>query len=413
MDEEKNILDVRSIDGVADITNQYGRLLYAKTPKTLDDLKAYLGGFRYKVRDVSSRRDRYGDKKPSREVQEKKGWAVWEASINRLVKDDIECNSCHGLQGIAKIVEPVYCCKQCGEPLYVEFARGGPVHIYGRDDIFMFIVQGYDVKRKSLNLYLNIPAGFDTKRIDESFSHRDEVMSLAESVQQVDKLVRSDPKRYSVRKMGRKDSVAGLSKLSWESGEEIGRRILSVYCPLSAELREGRGSSYIWNHSEPINKFRNVWLFDGKRFDSHVMPLPRTLDIVEAWHWAPIQPGKDAYKRILQLAGIVEDKSYYYQDGRPSFFRGELGALRRVLEEFTSWRYADFSIPYRVSGPELVDIVARMTGHGAHVETAPNFANTMILASKLTAKVHGANVTITDAEIEAGREGIKEAPESQ
>lgn len=332
--------------------------LYAKTQEALDTLLTKLESIGYKVDNLRNSEHRQRDG-VSVEKMEKNGWSLWFASLDvRRGK----CGSCNGIISTQGIQSHGHKCELCGAVTYYHILNAGESET-GSNIRFSFInrdenIGMADIKMKAhhwdtdegyLYLYPEV--------MDGLWLHGDRAQAYLD---------------------GNKD------KWDWVTLGD-GRQLIRVKYPHPWNYNESAINpseiyGHHWNH-----KIVKIW--DGKEYDewSQDFPVPETISIYEAWHWAPLQPSPHLHENIISAAGMVSDCGYYYQDGRTAFYDVHIKRMRTFVEHFTVLDLKEWdSMIARSdkSGPGMIKAIARFCHKNAEVENRPNIGNVLVGFSK-------------------------------
>ncbi|MFC1685545.1 hypothetical protein ACFLZZ_00820 [Nanoarchaeota archaeon] len=367
----KKIVDYspEAIKGVYDICNGD---LYVKNKKSLKPLLSHLKDAGYKVKDTSSDKC-FDGKKPPRKVQEKEGSSLWHGSLTeRVLKRKGECGSCHKLMDLRKAWKEGHKCGKCGDVTYKKFPDGSRINFnvvnYDNETVgsvmrdLTLIVHSYDDKKKRLNLYADHK---DYKGKPREFSMRGLRKPVEDSYDDLSTMIKLYPKTFSVGKVKKTKVVSVPYDIKDSYLKEHGINT----CERSGELKN----------------FDQVKVFKGKKMDEWAqLPIPDSVSIYEAWHWAPLKPSPGLYQEIMHAAGQPPRKDYYHQDGRPAFSDCIIGRMLKFVEHFTTVdeKMVARHLDARLSGPGLIDVLAKITGHTKFIETAPNPMGALSIVAK-------------------------------
>lgn len=359
--------DAESIPGVIKIAHD----LYVENPESLSALIDHLVEVGYDIKDLSK-----DEGKPSRDVLEKHNTSLWFATpSDSLVNIVAQCGTCTSYIPTEGVGAHGNECVECGDYTFLKYVEGGEItfSIPGERMSFKsptFVIHSYDKEGERLNLYVN-PADCKAKR-KRSWKNFD--LTPEESMGLVDGYVRDHPNTFSLEKIG-------------------GKKILSVY---------HKGGPFV--HEDGINTHGvsgEKHNFTIKELSNAAGPFPDMISIHEAWHWAPMKAGSGLYKEIMNAAGQVARKDYYYQDGRPAFNSTQISWMLDFVDNFTDVD-VDSVKPHlntRMSGPGLIDTLANLTGHNTHIKTEPNIMNGVIFLEKAQRALAGdPTVTFTKEE---------------
>ncbi len=351
------------IEGVVEISRGD---FYVKTPDSLDSLRVHLRKIGYNVRDVS-RGSKY-DKKPAREVQEKEGWALWFGTLGkRSFKQKGECGSCKSLIELRGIRSHNHKCEECGKPTYLEYVDGGEISFSVVDDTahsfrdLTFVINGYDKDKQLLGCYVR-PQDCKNRR-DRRMRNFYRTPEKCEEL--VPELAAKFPETFKVEKID-------------------GVKILLINHKDDCMVHE-HGINTARLEGDIVN-YHSVKIFRGKKFNEFDdLAVPETVSIHEAWHYLPLSPGPDLYKRIMSAARQVSRKDYYHQDGSAAFNNVQINWMLKFIENFTTIDVEKIR-PYLtedLSGPAMIDTLAELTGHNADIPTEPNVGNALTFFGKL------------------------------
>ncbi len=133
--------------------------------------------------------------------------------------------------------------------------------------------------------------------------------------------------------------------------------------------------------------FRNVYLFDGKEYASiYQLPIPSSVSIDEAWHWAPLAPSPELYQRILSAGGMTSRVDYYYQDGRRAVEERQLARMHLFVEHLTALdfqRWQKFIQRVPLDGPGFIRAIAKFCHPDSQVVEEPNIGNVLVALGKV------------------------------
>ena len=351
--------NAEGIEGIVNIAQD----LYCKTPESLAALKEHLIDVGYDIQDLRKEEGR-----PSADVQEKNGWNLWFAKPSKkLVETKAECGSCKTLLDKDAVWRHGSQCSKCHEFTAIKYSRRGLVSFSITDDDrsmynLTLIIHSYDKDKKQLHFYMN------PKQCRNPFPIR--VSRLSPSIEESYKNLASDIKKFP-----------GHFKVQTIDGIKV----VSVNNDADSHDIQSPGINPIEISGE-LQNYNIVDVFKGKRYDSWGnLPIPDSISIHEAWHWAPLKPGPDLYKKILSAARQVSRKDYYYQDGRDAFFDLQIGWILTFIKHFTTLD-AERIAPLMckdLSGPGFIDNLAKLTGNNEHIQTEPNIGNAMVFFGKV------------------------------
>lgn len=342
--------------------------LYPKIPEIRDVLFGYLEEQGYKVKDCTvpePGHEQYFDR-PSLEVQQREGWYMYYASL----RDDVlkrvgKCDSCESYISPIGIQTHGHECECCGEATYDKFPKGSRIGFsllsLPETAIGVIFTEGGDAKE----------APFDSENLRDA-------SLIVESY---------DPDTKEIYCYG---ELAEAEK----EGLNYGSDVVETYRRLSDVAHVDR---IIVNRSDIINvwgsrrNFRIVKLFEDEEYSElDRLPVAESFSIYEPWHWAPLSPTPDLHNKILRASGLVEDKSWYHQDGRVGVYEGNIKSMRRFVDHFTTlnlsaWDQMILRAPR--SGPGMIDVVAHFCHSSPRIVNEPNIGNFLIgLADSMAGK---------------------------
>lgn len=336
-----------NIEGVVVIS----RDLYVKTPEALEILLAELRKTGYIVDNLREADYRKQDG-VSVETMEKNGWLLWFAHLNVTHG---KCGSCKRLISVAGIRSHGHKCELCGEVTYYEIVDGTKIRFsftqvgneFGLMDVTMK-AQRWDAEAGYLYLYPEI--------FDGLWSRGDQAKQYFEA-----------------------------NKSKWEEVEENGQRLIRVKYSLPYDrevstINPSEFSLHYWNH-----QIVDIW--EGKEYGEYSLsfPVPKTINVYETWHWAPLEPSAALHKKVLGAARNHDDKGWHYQDGTPWFSVRTFAEMGKFIRNFTTLD-ADLwdkrSKLFRFDGPGGIDDVAAFCHPNARGENSPNVMNLIIGLNK-------------------------------
>ncbi|GEM_PF-2161853 len=356
----------KGIDGVIEVLRGN---LYVKKQESLQPLLGHLREVGYTVRDTSSD-ESFGEKSP-REVQEKNGWYLWFGSLeDDVLQHKAECGSCGSIIERDGVRKHDHRCECCGAPTYLEFVNGGEVSFSFADDQNpgikkpTMVVHSYDKENRKLRFYATPEDCKDRReRRMRNFDY-----TPAEIAKILPELLKRFPQTLQL--------------------EEVdGVEVVSV--PYNDDHRLQDHGINISRVEGQIHNYGDADFFRGRRMKPGLcgpeLPCPDSVTIYEAWHWVPLKPGPDLYEKIIHAAGQVSRKDYYYQDGSPAFSKEVIDRMLRFVEHFTTLdaRKIKHYLHTGLSGPGLIDVLAKLTGHKEYIETEPNVGNALVMFGKV------------------------------
>jgi hypothetical protein len=198
------------------------------------------------------------------------------------------------------------------------------------------------------------------------------------------------------------EAYLGDNKGRWETVEEDGIKLLKVRYPEPWD----RNIAAI----EPLDvmghrfNYHIVKLWGGKEYrEWDRLPIPETISLYEAWHWAPVRKSPTIHERILHAAGQTVDKGWFYQDGRPYFTPGHWLEMAKFVRHFTDLDANAFDRAwprFRRDGPTGIEDLAHFCHEAPIIEDRPNMWNTINAAYKIARRE-----PLTPREVEAAGKG--------
>lgn len=372
--QTKEIKVIKNIEGVIEV----GGDLYVKTQAALEILFDELRKVGYQIDNLREADHRKQDN-ISVETMEKDGWSLWFAKIDvRRGK----CKSCNGLIDTRGILSHGHRCELCGEVTYYHIVDGSTVR-------FSFI-------QKDENESGMADIAMKAKRWDTETGYLYFYPELFEGL-----WLRGDQVKQYFE----------ANKDKWEETIEEGQRLIRVKYPQpwdydASAINPSDINGHYWNH-----KIVRVW--DGKEYDEWLsdFPLRETINIYEAWHWAPLKRSPRLHEKIIHAAGMVSDCGYYYQDGRPAFCDVHLERMRVFVEHFTELNLKKWDQMIQCadkSGPGMIRAIAGFCHNKAEVQNRPNIGNILVGFSKISG---GRN--LAEGEIVAMVDALKDPEESE
>jgi hypothetical protein len=341
---ERSKVMFENIEGVVVI----GGNPYAKTPAALEALLAELRTIGYQIDNLREADYRKKDD-VSVETMEKNGWSLWYAHLDvRRGK----CGSCNQYIDTAGIRSHGHKCGWCGAVTYYKIIDGSTVRFsfvqrdeneYGMADLTMK-ARRWDTEAGYLYLYPEI--------LDGLWLRGDRAKQYFEA-----------------------------NKDKWEEVEEDGQRLIRVRYRNSSYLEDSAINpsnihGHFWNHEIVL-----VW--EGKEYPEYSsnFPIPRSMSVYEAWHWAPLDASPTLHKKVLGAIGNTDDKGWHYQDGRPWFGARSFEEMGKFVRHFTSLNADAWDVQsrhFRLDGPGGIDDVAKFCHPNAQVENRPNVGNLLV-----------------------------------
>lgn len=363
-----------SIEGVVVV----GGNPYVKTSVALEALLVELRTIGYQIDNLreADHRKKGG---VSVETMEKNGWSLWYAKLDvRRGK----CGSCQQHIDVAGIQSHGHKCERCGAVTYYEIMDGSTVRFsfvqrneneYGMADLTMK-ARRWDTEAEYLYLYPEI--------LDGLWLRGDRAKQYFET-----------------------------NKDKWEEVEEDGQRLIRVRYRNSLYLEDEDSAinprdihGHYWNH-------KIVLVLEGKEYGEYFsnFPIPQSMSVYEAWHWAPLDASPTLHKKVLGAIGNNDDKGWHYQDGRPWFNARSFEEMGKFVRHFTSLDADAWDVQskqFRLDGPGGIDDVARFCHPNAEVENRPNIGNLLVGFSKVLS-----GQKLTDGEIAAMADVAKDPEE--
>ncbi|MEQ1499962.1 MAG: hypothetical protein ABL917_01150 [Parcubacteria group bacterium] len=316
---------------------------YVKSQAALDALLAALHVIGYKVDNLREADYRKRDGVSVKRM-EKKGRSLWFGSLNiRRGK----CNSCRNFIEVTGIKSHGHKCESCSAVTYYKIIDGSMIRFrfqrnnskdWGMADISMK-AKRWDVEAGYLYLYPEVTGGL--------WLREDKVQAYLDA--------NSD---------------------KWEMVEENGHRLIRVRYSGSYRLEDSDITTidihgHHWNH-----KIVLVW--EGQEYDEWFsdFPVRQSVNIYEAWHWAPLPASPEVHKMVLGSIGSNDNKSWHLQDGTRWFTPKMFAEMGKFIRHFTTldadaWDSA--SKQFRIDGPGGIDDIAAF----CHPKFASDFARVM------------------------------------
>jgi hypothetical protein len=324
------------------------RNLYCKTPEALAASLDKLRGIGYKIED--QRIEGYAIRKDRVTVEqmEQNGWSLWFARLPELRKG--KCDSCNSYISVGGIRSHGHTCEICGAVTYRELIEGSTVRFrFSGDEQVMF--------GPELNMTVkkwDAEAGFLYLRT-EFLEHGGLCVVSGDKA-----------KNYMARHSDK-----------WDLVEDDGEQVYKIHYADSFYIQPDAVIEMIdtWGH-EWNHKIVLVW--DGKEYQEYFndLPVPETVSIYEAWHWAPLEPSPTLHKKVLGAIGNSDDKGWHYQDGRPWFTARSFEEMGKFVRHFTTLDADEWdSRGFRTDGPGGIDDVAAFCHPHAEVEDRPHIGN--------------------------------------
>lgn len=291
--------------------------LYCKTPEglqiTLDTLRG-LGYSLYDLRDPKGPYSSIRDGVNTAEDLERRGRPLWFASLenNRFGK----CNDCHSYISMFGIHAHGHTCEVCGSVTYLEMQEGSLIKFRFKDDGRAWLDPDVQMKVKRWD-------------VEEGYLY----LELAG---------REDLTPY-VFTTEETEAYLGKHTDKWEAVEENGASLVKVRHQLRLPLPDFDPESDLdvkdtWGHR--IN-YRTVRLWEGKEygeydFDGVHFPVPDTIHLYEAWHWAPLEPSPTLNFRVIEAGGQVSNLRYFTDDRYHAWRREVFKPMGVFIRHFTT-----------------------------------------------------------------------------
>lgn len=326
---------------------------YVKTPAALEALLAELRAIGYQIDNLREADYRKRDG-VSVETMEQNGWSLWFAKLN--VRHG-KCNSCQQRIKVAGIQSHGHKCEKCGAVTYYKIVDGTTVK-------FSFVQHGE-------NGYGMADVTMEARRWDPETGY----LYLYPEARGNLWLKYEQIKPYFE-----------FNQDKWDEVEEDGQRLIRV---------KYRDSFYVDDSSinmidvrgEYFN-YKIVLVWEDKEYDEYFsnFPVPQSMSIYEAWHWAPLNTSPTLHKKVLGAIGNHDDKGWHYQDGRPWFSARSFEEMGKFVRHFTTLdadAWDTQSKEFRLDGPGGIDDVAHFCHPAARVENRPNIGNILVGVSKV------------------------------
>jgi hypothetical protein len=361
-----------NIEGVVVVSGK----LYAKTQAALEALLAELRTIGYQIDNL--RETNYRKREDiSVEAIEKSGWSLWYAYLNvRRGK----CGSCNQHIDVAGIQSHGHKCERCNAVTYYKIIDGSTVRFsfvqrdgceYDMDDLTMR-ARRWDAEAGYLYLYPEIMDGL---------------------------WLRGDSTKQYFE----------ANEDKWEEVKEDGQRLIRVRYRNSFYLEDSAiGLNEIHGHYQNCEI---VLVWKGKEYPEYSpnFPIPQSMNIYEAWHWAPLDASPTLHKRVLDAIGETDDRGWHYQDGRPWFSSLKFEEMGKFIRHFTSLNADMWDVQsrrFRLDGPGGIDDVAKFCHPNAQVENRPNVGNLLVAFNEAMFR------RLTDSEMGAMSDAAKDPEEA-
>lgn len=325
--------------------------LYCKTPEALRTILQRLRKIGYTIKDLREDSAMRTDRHVSIEQMEQNGHSLWFAQLDGIHYG--KCNSCGSYISIQGLQLHGHRCEVCGEVTYYEIIDGSTVTFTFRDD-----------KRGVFAPDLRMPAKrWDT---DEGwlYLHR-----------------KFGPADYAIMDTEQSEKYLAENADKWEAVEEDGQQLIKLRYPVR-HLSDALASESVLNPGVKIwghhTNYTEVRLWEGEeygvhRFSGKELPLPETISLYEAWHWAPLGPSPTLHNRVISAVRQSSNADYYGQDGQAAWSRETYKRMGTFIRHFTSldadaWDIQ--SVTFRLDGPGGIADVARFCHPDAVVESS-------------------------------------------
>lgn len=332
-----------------DIVSVSGNL-YVKTPEALERLLNELRDAGYTVDNLREAKHREG--RATVEQMEQNGWSLWYASIRSDIRRG-KCQSCESYIELRGIRSHGHTCEVCGEVTYLDYVDGSRIR-------FEFLNEAYRGVMFAPQLHMTVQR-WDT---DEGYLY----------------LYREFHEGgLSVVTGERAEQYLAENSELWEQVEEDGNALLKVRYPNPWRRDEAAIEPY--DSSGHYSNYREVKVWQGEEYrEWDRLPVPESMSIYEAWHWAPLPKSPTIHRDILSAAGQTDDKGWHYQDGRPWFREGHWREMSKFVHHFTELDGEAFDRAwprFRSDGPGGIDDIARFCHESPVVTDRPNMMNSI------------------------------------
>jgi hypothetical protein len=329
--------------------------LYCKTPKALQAALKKLRAVGYTIQDNRTDGFSVRTSRATPEQMEGEGWSLWYASLDDISRG--KCKSCNSYISRRGIQMHGHKCEVCGEATYYDMVEGSTIKFaFEGEDRGLFspdlrmTVKRWDTDEGWLYLLWEFNEGswgiMNPEQAEAYLAkHADKWMPVEEDGQQLIKL------RYHLHHMG--------DPINPET----------VIDPID-----------IWGHHF---NYGVVKLWEGREYSEYDrdFPIPESISIYEAWHWAPLEQSPTLHERLISAVGQVSDAGYYYQDGRPAWSYHTYEEMGKFVRHFTTLDADEWdrvSPQFRLDGPGGIADVAAFCHPDAIVENKPNIGNFLV-----------------------------------
>lgn len=335
--------------GDGDAVVAVGRNLYVKTPDALKRLLRRLKRNGYVIKNLRTDKNR-------REVMEKEGQSLYWARL----RDDVlirkgKCSHCNSYVEVRAIRAHGRDCEVCGKPLCREYTDGGEISFTFANEHSLrggitMRIKRYDMVKRRIILYAN-PVRLRYGKGEPGPRAR--------------RLLMSHRKEFTRFTEGGHEFIA----IPLERG-----RVGTI------NTIDLRGQQY---YARVVN------LYKGQEYGEFgfELPVPESISIYEAWHWAPLKKSPTLHAKILHAAGQTDDKGWHYQDGTPWFRPAHWQTMSTFIRHFTELdadAFGKASLHFRLDGPGGIDdLAAFCAGKAAVVRDEPNVGHLLMGFSKV------------------------------
>lgn len=297
-----------------------------------------------------------------------------------------KCGSCNELISTHNIKSHGHKCEKCGEVTYWEILDGTIVHFSFTDSDNRHDEGMTDIKMTAKYWdYNNGWIYFYPKCEGSNWTNNESAQAYFNA---------NSDKWEEVKKDGEK-----LIKMRYTQPWDIRR------CAINPFEISGPRNGPVKQQNYSIVK---VW--DGKEYGEwdHNFPLPDSISCYGRWNQPILETFPKIHNIILHTAGQVEDKGWYYQDGRPYFQPGHWQNMSTFIRHFTKLDADAFDKAwphFRKDGPGGIDDLATWCHPDAVPTNRPNICNAIIGLSKVMSNqplVKGEEVAMEKAFTDGG-----------
>jgi len=375
------------IDGVIVIAGD----LYIKNQAALDIALAKLREIGYQVDDSRDPESCSRQDGTSIETMEKNGYSMWYAHLKDIRRG--KCKSCGQLISTAGIRCHGHKCEKCGAVTYREIVNGSRVRFSFEKkavsdteeqsdwrDITM-VVHHWDTKNGYIYFYPRLLDGYYCKGQEKLCKYLDDHRDSWQEIRSI------------------KDKRVRFIRVKYSHQQRYGFK--GVEAPV---IRVSDNSKHFWNHD-----IVEVW--EGKEYDEFFgnFPVPQSLSIYEAWHWAPLSSSPTLHRKLFSSIHQVSDQGYYYQDGRRAFDERMFAEMGKFVRHFTSLDADLWDIKsrrFRLDGPGGIEDVANFCHPRSEVMNRPNVGNILIGLTKKGPLTEREMAAVVDAARDDGQRDI-------